>query len=151
LVCKAYFDRGTVAGLVTWCRLAGAGLATGENFMGLYSSAGVLIAKTIDLSAVMNSTGVKTLPLTVEPGQSLTMGGGTDPYVFVAMLANGSTPWGLKRWDLGDGEFVNVGLDATDGYRSGVAATGQATLPASFTPTGLGNTGSAAVFAGLYA
>lgn len=85
----------TLANIVSHVGTAGSGLTAAQCFGGLYTTGGVLIAKTGDLSAVYNSTGLKTNALTVQGGQSLTFSAGS--VVIAALLFNGTTPPALQR------------------------------------------------------
>ena len=124
------FELGVVA--------AGATLTAGQNFAGIYSSAGTLIAKTGDLSGVWNSTGMKTAALTAEAGQSLTIQGGPGVWIYGAVLSNGTTQPSLMVAPLlatAVAAGANLKLAAGDGFRSAFTTAGSrtalpATLPA---------------------
>lgn len=69
---------------------AGATLTSGQCFAGVYSSAGVLLGKSADLSTVLTSTGFKTIGITAEAGQSLAVGG-PGVWIRTAILVVGTT------------------------------------------------------------
>lgn len=75
----------SVTNVVAAITVAGSVLTASENFAGLFSSAGTLIASTADQSAVWTTAGVYAMalsgaPYTLQPG-----------YYWVAILANGTT------------------------------------------------------------
>lgn len=118
----------TVTNIVLHVAAAGVTLTSGQNFAGLYSGAGVLLgagAVTADQSTAWQSTGVKTMPLTVAQAA-------TGPYVYVGWFANasGSTPSFARASSFSPG-LINTGLTAPN-LRFATADTGLTTaLPGS--------------------
>jgi hypothetical protein len=130
----------TVTKLYWWVTTAAATATAGQNFVGLYSSAGTRLATT-NVDAVITSTGLKTTTIT---GQALTAGG----FVWVAMVFNAATAPTVAR-ATGSGGLataVNAGLTSST-YRFATNGTAQTSLPASITPS----SNTAAGFAGPWA
>jgi hypothetical protein len=99
-----------------------------QNTIGLYSSAGTLLAST-DVTAILTgTTGLKTTAIT---GQALTAG----TFVWVGMVFNAATAPALARGSglANVGQVYNAGLSAAN-YRFAVNGTSQTALPASITP-----------------
>jgi hypothetical protein len=108
---------------------AGVTPTAGQNFGGLYSSAGTrLVAADAD-ATVAGSTGLVTLTLS-----STAVTAGT--FVWGAVVFNAGTVPTLARGPglTGVGTVVNAGLTAAT-YRYATAGTGQTSLPASITPS----------------
>jgi hypothetical protein len=85
----------TLTKVVTGVSVAGATLTAGQNFGCLYNSAGTLLAKG-DAATAWLSTGLVEIPVTVESGQSLTLGG-TGVWVWVGFYSQGTTKPTLIR------------------------------------------------------
>jgi hypothetical protein len=120
----------TVTNIVMRMQAAGATLS--NCFAGLYSNSGTLIAKTADQSTPWQSTGIKTMALTAESGQSLDLDGGPGIYYYLAMLWNGTTmphPWGILP---SDGNLPNDPMTSgTVGqFRIGIELGSRTSLPA---------------------
>lgn len=115
---------------VTMCStVAGVTLTAGQNLMGLYSSAGVLVAQTADQTASWLSTGTKTMAWTgatpLAPGM-----------YWVAMLTNGTTAPQIQRGQTNAANAINYGLTAANS-RFGTFGAGLTALPASFSPAAI--------------
>lgn len=109
---------------------AGAGLTAGQNFAGLYSSAGTQLGVTADQTVAFGSTGAKAMALTAPV--ALTAG----TFIWAAVLAKGTTV-PLFYFHSGVPNVINVGLTAATA-RGGYFGAGALTaLPASFTPNTL--------------
>lgn len=78
----------SVTNLITGVVTAGASLTSNQCLAGLWTSGGTLIGSTADQSAVWNSTGLKTMPLT---GGPFPVTGGDTTFVYAGFLANGSS------------------------------------------------------------
>jgi predicted GH43/DUF377 family glycosyl hydrolase len=129
-------DTVTVANLHVIVTAAGVGLVNGQCLGGLYRPDGTLIATTATQHTNwqdVSNGGVKAMPLTAQPGHSLTLEGGPGKWVYAAFVANGTTaPKFATRGNL-NGFLTNLNLigDVANGMRSGFKATGgQTTLPA---------------------
>lgn len=99
-----------------------------QNTVGLYSSAGTLLAST-DVTAVLTTTtGLKTTAIS---GQAVTAGS----FVWVGMVFNASTAPALARGSglANVGQVYNAGLAAAN-YRFATNGTSQTSLPGSITP-----------------
>jgi hypothetical protein len=82
-----------VANLWLAIQVAGSGLTTGKNFAGIYDGRTYqLIAETVDQTTNWESVGGKSMALTVQAEQSLTLPGGPGRFVWAAFLCNGTTP-----------------------------------------------------------
>lgn len=112
----------------------GVGTASGagnsNTFFGLYSAAGTLIAKTVDQSTAIRSTGVKNAGLTAEAGQSLTnVPGGFGKGLFLGFVQgtqDGTTAGALRS---GGSSSANLGLAAA-ALRAFSRGSGLSALPA---------------------
>jgi hypothetical protein len=116
----------TVTNILWWVQAAGATLS--NCYAGLYSNSGTLIAKTADQSTPWQSTGLKTMALTAEAGQSLDLAGGPDTFYYLANLWNGTTqpkPYGYAA-AIADAPLTSstVGL-----FRTGVELGSRTSLP----------------------
>lgn len=121
-----------VTKLYWWMPVAGASLVAGQNFGGLYSSAGTrLVAADAD-ATVTASAGLQTLTLS-----STTLTAGT--FVWAALLFNAATEPTLAYASGATGATtaLNVGLTAAT-YRYATGGTSQTSLPASITPASNG-------------
>lgn len=106
---------------------AGSGLTAGQNFVGLYDSAGTRVAVSADQSASWATNGEKNIALTAPYAAAA----GT---YYIAMLSNGTTPIGILR-SVTTGAVTGVlnhGLTAATA-RWATGPTAQTTLPASIT------------------
>lgn len=110
----------------------------GQNWVGLYSSAGSKLVET-GVDSASSSAGTK---LTTITAQSVTAG-----FIWAAFLFNAATPPLILKGS-GGTSSPNINLAAAV-RRSAVAATGQTTLPASFTPSALSLTGNQTLFAAV--
>lgn len=128
----------SVTNVVLFVSGLGSGLTSGQNFAGLYTSAGTLVAATADQTTAWGSTGIKSAALNGGP-YSLSAG---DYYV--GWFANGST---LPSFLRGAGTVAgNAGLAAASS-RFATGATGLTTaMPAS---AGTLSSASAAFWAAL--
>jgi len=130
------------SGTVTWSKLwvrqpttitnvcasigvVGASLTAGQNFAGLYDSAGTRLGVTADQTAAWGTAGFKemalTAPVAVTPG-----------YYYVAILANAATVPSFARGSALTASIPNAKLTATDA-RFATGPTAQTSLPASVT------------------
>jgi hypothetical protein len=123
------------------------GASIANSFLGVYNSAGTRLGVTADQSTTFQSTGLKSAALTVDGGQSLTVTGGPDVYVYVAVLiGTQATTAGQARGS--SSQSVNLGLVAADGAAAGTAGSGLSALPSSVTPSTM-STNAQIVLAGL--
>lgn len=117
----------TISNIVTFISTAGVALVANQCFAGVYDSAGTRQAVTADQSAVWNTTGVKSMAVTV-------------PYVvtanadiWLALLYNGtSCSFAATSLTSGQGDLINASLSAAN-YRFTNGPTAQTSLPASIT------------------
>jgi hypothetical protein len=114
----------------------GSTLTAGQNFAAIYDDSGNRLGVTADQATAWQSTGVKTMAIS---GGPVVVPGGPGRYCFVALLSNGTTPPQFHR-TTNNAALNNVGLAATDGYRSATSGTGQTSMPATIT---IGSTASA--------
>lgn len=133
-------DEVSVTSLYWWVTAVGVTPTAGQNQVGLYNSAGTLLASA-NVDADISSTGLKT---TTIASQGLTAGS----FYWVAMVFNAATAPTVAR-ATGQGGLasaVNAGLTAA-GYRFATNGVGQTALPGSITP----GSNTAAGFAGPWA
>ena len=130
---KLYLVRVNIAASVSvtkvywWVANTGSSAVAGQNFVGLYDSAGTLLAS----AGVDTSFSSATLKTTTVPATALTAGS----FCWVALLFNASVTPTLTRasgWT-GVDAAANLGLSAA-AYRFAVNGTGRTTLPASIIP-----------------
>lgn len=103
----------------------------GQNQLALYSPAGTRMHAAASLDSVVTSTGLKTITI---PATLV-----VPPFVWVAVVVNfttGGTFSLLRGTTSVFGGSLNAGLGVSQ-YRFGRAATGQTSLPASFTPASI--------------
>jgi hypothetical protein len=123
-----------------WVTTAGATATAGQNWVGLYSPAGVRLATT-GVDAAITSTGLKT---TTVASTSLAAGS----FVWVAMVFNATTAPTVARATGSGGLATAVNAGLTSGtYRFATNGTAQTSLPAAITP----GSNVAAGFAGPWA
>jgi hypothetical protein len=117
-VTKIYWEISTAAATPT----------SNQNVVGLYSSAGTLLASTV-VDSDITSTGLKT---TTIASQTVTAGS----MYWVGMVFNAGTAPTVARATgvIGVGSLINVGLTAAN-FRFAINGTSQTALPASITPS----------------
>lgn len=115
----------TVTNIILGITTAGSGLTAGQNFAGLYDSAGTRLGVSADQTAAWGTSGVKTTALTAPVAVSA-------GFYDVAFVSNGTTPPQMPRGSsLGIGaDLVNVGLTAATA-RLTTAGAAVTALPAS--------------------
>lgn len=110
---------------LSWCvATAGSGLTAGQNFLGLYNSAGTLVwSLGVDTDPTTTGFKTSTMAVALTPGK-----------YWVAALFNGTTAPALARCGAvaGSTAAINVGLSGTT-LRSGINGTGATALPAPIT------------------
>jgi hypothetical protein len=119
--------------------VAGVTPGAGVNRLVLYSSAGALLGQTVDMTAAFQGTGYIEGALTV----SVPATAGTEYYLGIVTSFTGTNPTisGLSG-------SVNLPENIRSNYPN-IFFTGQATVPASFTPSaGTANSGSYFLTAG---
>lgn len=118
----------SVTKLYWWMSVAGATVTAGQNFGGLYDSAGTRLV-TADADATVTATaGLQTLTIA---STALTAG----TFVWGALVFNATTKPTVQYASgaTGAGTAVNAGLTAAT-LRHATAGTSQTSLPASITP-----------------
>lgn len=112
---------------------AGGTLTAGQNFVGLYDSAGTQVAKSADQAANWGTSGFKIIPW-VAP-VALTPGN-----YYAAILTNGATGIEIARGSARSSEMLSPNLTAANLRWStgGTGLTGLTDLPASITMTDRG-------------
>jgi hypothetical protein len=125
-----------------WYRVSNAGSgASSGSFVGLYSSSGSLLSSTADVGANLIATGVYSTAL--GSPQALTAG----TFIWVALVQNlATTQAQLNSFGGASSTLMNVNLTRAF-FRAGqLSATGQTSLPASFTPaSGINSSTSAGI------
>lgn len=117
----------TASNIYWHCNSAGT-VTSGQNFVGLYDSAGTRL-QSVSISGTSVATGFKTHSIS----QALTPG-----FYWVAWLFNGSTMPQPIRLATYSATAINVGLSAAT-TRFGTILTGQTSLPSSITPANIAN------------
>ncbi|MDB5164791.1 MAG: hypothetical protein JWL89_417 [Candidatus Saccharibacteria bacterium] len=136
----------TVNNINMFVGTAGATLTASQNFAAIFSSAGTQLGVTADQSTAWTSTGLKTMALATP---NLAISGGVSAFVWVMYLANGTTaPAFLRSGNTGAIAQLNAGTTAAT-TRTGYVATGQTSIPASFTPASNQTGSGAAIWAAL--
>lgn len=105
----------TIANLLIYCSTAGNSYTNTQ--LGVYSSAGVLLGASAVLASggtnTFGATGVKTVPITVIDGQSLTIVGSPTRFVWAAIhMGTNSTTAAQFRGPAANDPPVNAGLAA---------------------------------------
>lgn len=113
-------------------------LTSGQNFAGLYTAAGTLVASTADMTTSWGTSGAQVMNL----ASSYSAAAGS---YYIGLLANGSSPPSFSR--AAGTAIGNINLSASS-YRFATFGTSQTSLPASFTPASMGNS-ALAFWAGL--
>lgn len=112
----------TITNLHMGVLVAGSGLTAGQNFMGIYDTAGNLIAQTGDQSTNWTTVGMRTSPLT----SPINLPAGD---FYVGFLANGTTPPTFARGHDNSSSFIN-GLTASGQHLYISNGAGLTALPA---------------------
>lgn len=138
----------SVATITTF--IAANGTTLTNCYLGVYSSAGVLLgASSADQSAVWNAGAPKVIATAASVG---TIVGGTDVFVWVAFqVGSGTSPTFPRALPGGSGSgilFTTVGQTATNADAATIAS-GNAALPASFTPASAAAAGAVRLWAAL--
>lgn len=122
----------SVTNVDVYVTAVGTSLTTNECFIGLYTSAGVLIGQTADLSTDMLSNGSKIHSLPLASGPFAVSAG----FVWAAVLMNGtgSNPTLARSNTAVNPAYLNQHLTAAT-YRVGNLSGSATVLPASFTPS----------------
>lgn len=126
-----------VSNIVVFFNSNGTTLTAGQNFMGIYNSAGSRVAVSADQTTTWGSAGPGPLstavgPVTLEPGD-----------YFIAMLANGAGAPSFISC-VNSGTVANMGLAAP--FRTGAFGTSQTSLPGSITMASVASAGFMPVF-----
>jgi hypothetical protein len=131
--------------VVLGIQAGGTGASTG-SFVGVYSSAGTLLASSADIGASLTAAGL--IPLALSSSPSLTAGS----FVWAAFVVNLATTQPSLYRNGGAGTITesNGGLVAAT-FRYAVNGTGQTSLLASITPSSNTGTGAFPLWAGLAA
>jgi len=128
--------------------ISAAGVTLTQAGIAVYDQTGALLGQTADQSTQFQGTGLQR-PALAAP---ITPAGGPGRFLWLAVLANGATAPTYWRGSSTPGTAdYSLGAAAASS-RFGVAATGQATFPASFTPGSInqGAAGGNSIWAGLY-
>lgn len=98
---KIWMPADTYTDLWTFLTSGGAGYAAGENWIGIYDTAGNLVASTNDITSLLGSTGAVRAPLAAQYVNP------TDGQMYVGLLLNATTMPSLPRSNLN--QLMNVG------------------------------------------
>lgn len=125
----------TLTTLGTYLHTAGVTPGAGVNRLAIYSAAGVLLSQTGDLTAAMQAAGLVegalAAPVAVQAGQNY----------YLALLPNFTgTP--IQTLGVNGQALNNAASPLFGGLLPNLFTPGQASMPASFTPSSLGAGGS---------
>lgn len=119
----------SVTNVILGVATAGSGLTSGQNFVGLYNSAGTLIGTSADQTTPWGTSGLKTAALV---GGPFALSAGT--FVWVAVVSNtGTSTPNLFRTSAGNSTVMNAGFTAATA-RWATNGTATTALPGSITP-----------------
>lgn len=116
---------GTMTNSIVTVTTAGSGLTAGQNFVGLYNSAGTRLALTADQTTNWGTTGAKIAAFTSPPVIS------TPGFYYVAILSVGTTQ-PIFAGSAGFSNAYNANLTAAT-FTHADGPTAQTSLPASIT------------------
>jgi hypothetical protein len=128
----------TIANVAYLVSTAGSGGSPANCFIAVYNSAGTQLGVSGSLVSAFQTPGYATAAITVNGGQSLTVAGGPNTYIWVGLLVGTqyTTALQLRGFGVNSGIPVNLGLTGTN-MRSGSEGSGLSALPNSFTPGSL--------------
>jgi hypothetical protein len=142
LALSKVFLRSTKTVSTFWWVVAGAGAALTGTYIGLYTSAGVLIDQSSDVSTSMQSTGPKSAPMAVS--HSLAPGA----YWIAYLVSGGTTMPSVARGASVVTGVTNVNLTPAN-YRFGAYGSALASLPGSITVNSITNVANGTVWGAL--
>ena len=117
----------TITNVIAFVSTAGAGLVAGQNFAGVYDSAGTRVGVTADQTAAWATTGLKSMALTAPYVVA------ANATVYLAMLYNGtSMSLACSSSVAGQNDLINANL-STSVARYTLGPNAQTSLPASIT------------------
>lgn len=122
---------------------AGTGATALANcFVAVYSSTGTRLGVSADQSASWATAGEKGVSVTVDSGQSLTIAGGSEVFVWVSILVGTQSTTAVQfRAATATATVPNFAMAAAGKtLRAGTTGTGKTTAPTSFTPSELAST-----------
>lgn len=129
---KMRVPAGTITNLWVGLNSAGSGLTAGQNFAGLYNSAGTLLSATADQSTAWTS-GFTAVSMALTAAQVVAAG-----YVYVCWFANGTTIPKFQWANSANVLNANINTGATARFVHGPG--GQTTsMPASLSPGASGD------------
>lgn len=131
----------TLTALGTYVHTAGVTAGAGVNRLAIYTAAGVLLAQTADLTAAFGAAALAEAALTTPVGVQA----GTNYYL--AILAN-FTGTAVQTIGVAGQALNSAGTPLFGGVLPNLFSGGQASMPASFTPSGLSVGGSLAYIYG---
>lgn len=118
---------GAAVGIVT----AGATLTAGQNFIGVYLPDGRLVGKSRDLTVPFTVTGPLDVGLIAQSGfTEADMMYPAEGYVYVAIVANGTTKPAIARGPAASAVVIEGGSDALAGFSLANSAATATDLPA---------------------
>lgn len=130
---KMRVPAGLISNLWVGLNSAGAGLTAGQNFAGLYNSAGTLLSATADQSVAWTGS-FTALPMALTTPQTVAAG-----FVYVCWFANGTTIPKFQ-WS-SSANVVNANINTGGTARFVHGPGGQTTsMPASLAPGASGDT-----------
>lgn len=128
----------TISSLKYVVTQAGTGGGAANGFLEVFNSAGTRIGTGPDQAAAFATTGEKTVAITVVGGQSLSITGGPNAYVWVGVLLGTAFAGTQAQLRSLNGSAVSGNFNVTGAnMRAGSLGAGLSALPSSFTPGSL--------------
>lgn len=130
-----------------WCIVNTAGVTLAGTGAVVYSAAGVLLGRTASQDTSWDSTGVKTMAVTAESGQSLAIAAGGSFIVGFIATTGGTAPQ-LARETNGNHNLNLTGLALRYAFHSGTGFS-RASPPASLSAGVMNGSGTNTIWAGV--
>jgi hypothetical protein len=127
VMCPVRSTVSLTGGFTAWITSGGSGLTSAQNYTGIYSAAGTLLAGSADTTASFGSSGELDFFLTGSPAAYTA----SPPFVWAAFLSNGTTPPSLARTGNQTANWANGNLP-TNIPRFGTLSGTYTSLPSSF-------------------
>ena len=138
---SVYLRSAATVSKVWWVNTTAAASATaGQNLVGLYSSAGTLLA-SVSIDSIVTGNGVQSATFSTPPAVQ------AGRY-WVGVLVNAGTPPAMARMAGASASANNVNPSAAP-YRVAVNGTGLTAMPATITPASNSLTGALALWAAV--
>lgn len=121
----------TISNVLAYVYSAGSALTANQCQIGVFNSSGTLVGRNSDVSAAFQSTGLKTVAITAESGQSLAETAGD--WVHIVALFNGTTKPQFYGFTAAVSALVNAGLAAAASRFINIGSGSMTALPSAIT------------------